>query len=91
MGVVNVSDLIKKRPVQERLIIAKTLLESVLSDLSSAEPERKKGKWIYEGIRGRVPVWSCSVCGAKLNADWAIMPGVNFCPNCGARMVDKDE
>ena len=39
MGVVNVSDLIKKRPVQERLIIAKTLLESVLSDLPTAEAE----------------------------------------------------
>lgn len=60
-----------------------------LCDLPSVRP--RKGKWIYEGIRGRFPACSCSVCGSKENADWAIMQGANFCPNCGADMRGDSE
>ena len=51
-----------------------------------AEPERKKGEWVYDGIRGRFPACKCSICGHYENADWALLQGVNYCPNCGADM-----
>jgi len=59
--------------------------------MPSAQPERKKGKWIYEGVRGRFPACRCSVCGNVENADWAMISGkVNYCPNCGADMRGKE-
>jgi len=58
----------------------------------SAQPERKTGKWIYEGVRGRFPACRCSVCGNVENADWAMISGeVNFCPNCGVDMRQRRE
>ena len=55
--------------------------------LPSAQPDRKMGKWIYEGKRGRFPACRCSVCGNVENADWAMISGeVNYCPNCGSSM-----
>lgn len=58
----------------------------MLNGLPSAEPELKKGKWVYDGIRGRFPACKCSICGHYENADWAILQGANFCPHCGADM-----
>lgn len=58
----------------------------MLNILPSAEPERKKGEWVYDGIRGRFPACKCSICGHYENADWAILQGANFCPHCGADM-----
>ena len=57
----------------------------------SAQPERKKGKWIYyPKASGSVtstavhlyPV--CSECGRE-------HPISNYCPNCGARMKGADD
>ena len=59
---------------------------SVIAEFPSVEPERKKGEWIYEGKRGRFPACKCSICGHYENADWAMLQGVNYCPNCGADM-----
>ena len=64
---------------------------AVLKDLRSEEPERKRGKWIYEGKRGRFPACKCSICGHYENADWAMLQGANFCPNCGADMREEYE
>lgn len=56
------------------------------------EQERKKGRWIYEGARGRFPVCRCSVCGNRENADWAVLlDNVNYCPNCGTEMGGEDD
>jgi len=52
----------------------------------TAEQEQKKGEWVYDGIRGRFPACKCSICGHYENADWALLQGVNYCPNCGADM-----
>lgn len=63
----------------------------VIKNLPSAQPERKKGKWIYTKKRlirgGYVDASECSVCNKR------IMPHLkpNFCPNCGAEMeVEHD-
>ncbi len=58
----------------------------IVEDAPDAEPERKKGEWVYDGIRGRFPACKCSICGHYENADWAILQGANFCSNCGADM-----
>ena len=51
-----------------------------LSDLPSAQPERKKGKWINRSLNILYPEWeryTCSACGKhSYNYD--------FCPNCGS-------
>jgi hypothetical protein len=58
--------------------------EDIINALPSAEPERKKGKWIpHEDEDGEHYGDKCSVCG-----EWYVMPcgKANFCPNCGADM-----
>ena len=61
--------------------------------------ERKTGKWerhnTYHGddVSGFVdPDWRCSECGrqASVNA-WFMYDLTDFCPNCGARMVQEGE
>ena len=55
-----------------------------LNKLPSAQPERKKGKWIpHEDEDGEHYGDKCSECG-----EWYVMPygKTNFCPNCGADM-----
>ena len=55
---------------------AKEILEEVLTQLPSAQPERKKGRWI--DMDDHV---MCSCCGATHYGS-----DKNFCPNCGADM-----
>ena len=48
--------------------------------------ERKTGKWIQEIIRheyGSTVLWKCSSCGKMATGMY------NYCPNCGARMVEE--
>lgn len=49
--------------------------KKLMMQLPSAQPERKKGKWI-DGYKRQI----CSVCKQRRYRSW------NFCPNCGARM-----
>ena len=63
-----------------------------LKRLPSAQPERKKGKWIPQdhnktnGIASTLVYYypKCSVCGHCGNY-------TNFCPNCGAKMDEEVE
>jgi len=44
----------------------------------------------YDGYADGNPVcdmWYCSVCGCCFE-DWDEKPTYNFCPNCGAKMVE---
>jgi hypothetical protein len=55
---------------------------SILKEIPSAQPERKKGKWI-DG--------QCSICGCDIPAyiiDWKWQKDMdaNYCPSCGADM-----
>lgn len=56
------------------------------------EPERKKGKWIVvddadDSIRisGK-----CSACGWEAHLYEDDVAGMDYCPNCGARMTEED-
>ena len=58
--------------------------------LPPAQPERKRGKWIeydtFAIISGR-----CSVCGWEAHLYEDDVVGMNYCPNCGARMDGFEE
>lgn len=67
-------------------------IRAILKSLPSAQPERKKGKWIPQdhnktnGIASTLVYYcpKCSVCGHCDNY-------TNFCSNCGADMRGKIE
>lgn len=74
-----VIDEFKRSPTPA--IRAKLRLEA----LPSAQPERKKGRWIDKsnGIEG---AWNyCSVCGEQA------IDLYDFCPNCGADMRGEQD
>ena len=59
-------------------------VEVWVNALPSAQPERKRGKWIHKpNVYG---VAYCSECDFELHIN-----NTNFCPNCGARMEVKHE
>ena len=60
----------------------------VIEDLPSAQPERKKGKWIRKTDTrfGEMlnDILICSECGIAFST--LNMIRRSYCPNCGARM-----
>ena len=62
----------------------------IAKELPSAQPERKRGKWIeydtFSIISGR-----CSVCGWEAHLYEDDVVGMNYCPNCGAKMDGFEE
>lgn len=68
---------------------------TALNDLPSAQPERKKRKWVEvavtdgydkDGIKTLISVMQCDQCGFIVNAVEGHMAQYNYCPNCGADM-----
>ena len=56
-----------------------------LKDLPTAQPERKKGKWIDD----QDPIivsGTCSCCGWEAILFETDVAGMPYCPNCGAAM-----
>ena len=62
----------------------------VLTELTSAQPERKKGRWIRMYYnRPKQYTRICSECG---EISWFCGIGdYNYCPWCGARMEGKKD
>ena len=70
--------------------------------LSSAQPEQKVGKWIKMSDADGV-YYCCSECGEELYRKWVFdrefdlfpkkesIDKTNYCPNCGAKMEEKDD
>lgn len=86
------SDLIRRETARNAVrnlgedYVARLKMLLLIEELPSAEPERKKGKWIYdtERVAGNGWIYSqyhCSECGFQELGGLA-----NFCPNCGAEM-----
>ena len=77
--------------------LAKTIVEEI-EKLPSAQPERKKGKWIVGTVEHKYThehrdARQCSECGA-MYFHYARQEDIedvvpNFCPNCGADMRGK--
>lgn len=52
--------------------------------------ECKRGKWLWQLADNGWADNICSVCGYTINDDIHVHVDYNFCPNCGARMVNDD-
>lgn len=60
--------------------------------LPSAEPERKKGEWIRGCCTSGREYRRCTECHAEIEETFfGFAYCVNYCPNCGARMVGEEE
>lgn len=71
-----------------------------IKNLPSAQPERKKGKWIekhhaYSDEENCIEEWQsakCSVCGLYHTTPYMYyFSDYKFCPNCGADMRGEQE
>ena len=72
---------------------AKSIIGDVMLGLSSAQPERKTGKWIPDNNNYITPHFICSACGLSQKVETVMYrPIWAWCPRCGARMMEvKDE
>lgn len=50
------------------------------------QPERKKGKWVYNDYGNRCWNWHCSVCN---NISMVYNGNAKYCSNCGAEMIGE--
>lgn len=55
-----------------------------IEDLPSAQPERKRGRWIDDGDPF---MWECGCCGYRVKR----YNNTRYCPNCGADMREVSE
>ena len=67
----------------------------MLNDLPSVTPKEKTGHWVNAKVGKLFPSndYKCSECGNLLDFD-GINCGrgdANYCPNCGARMIEPQE
>ena len=71
---------------------------SALRKMPSAQPERKRGKWIY-GEKDGPDGWYCSECGFFIPwyYEYYGLDNIDFiadyhtCPNCGAEMRGEQD
>ena len=67
------------------------VIRETLKEVQPTIEERKNGKWIevedfYNRIRGR-----CSVCGWEAHMYEDDVVGMDYCPNCGARLENGED
>ena len=65
----------------------------MIKKLPSAEPEQKTGKWewVQYDSNHEIGDWHCSECGFMPASFNLAKKHLNYCPNCGARMVGEEE
>ena len=78
----------------EPTIRAGDIIKALESIPAADVRENKRGEWYGEAdgyADGELvyDMWSCPFCG-KWFEEWEEKPDWNFCPNCGARMVNDD-
>ena len=86
------NDLINRKTAINALLSAYPLMQKekpveVMRGVPSAQPERKKGKWIKISPAN---IYECSECGKNVMTD--DISAYDFCHGCGADMRgDSDE
>ena len=85
------TEYIKREDVMERvgrwqLNTREAIAEMIMSVPSADVVERKKGKWIDVDDYSNIISGSCSACGWQAHLYEDDVVGMNFCPNCGAKM-----
>ena len=72
-------------------------IEEQLEKLPSAQPERKKGRWIYgEHDIAMCDGYRCDKCGFFVPWDYKytfidFINDYHFCPNCGSDMRGEED
>lgn len=71
-------------------------IEVWVNALPSAQPKRKRGKWIYGEDEYGIDGYHCNQCGFFVPWDYAhkfinYIEDYHFCPNCGADMKGEDD
>ena len=88
----DVYDILNNVSIREMPIYVLDKLWNKVRDLPPAEPERKKGKWVYKPNEYDDSTYECSQCGEP----WTLIDGtpeennMKFCPNCGADMRGEE-
>ena len=59
-----------------------------IRDLPSVNPQPKVGRWIYTGDYLTEGMLKCSECGEEIDVSESYY---DFCPVCGAKMVEPQE
>lgn len=71
-------------------------IAEMIANMPSAQPERKRGKWIYGEDEYGIDGYHCDKCGFFVLWDYAhkfinYIEDYNFCPGCGADMREVDD
>ena len=72
----------------EELVGANLVMEWVYK-APSVRPQEQTGHWILTIEDWNK--WACSECGYSKRTDIHVKLGYNYCPDCGARMVEPQE
>ena len=67
------------------------LWKAWIESLPSAQPERKRGEWVYAEDEYGIDGYHCNQCGFFVPWDYThkfinYIEDYHFCPNCGADM-----
>lgn len=63
----------------------------VINDLPSAQPERKKGRWINAECKDGTTAHKCSECRKLVGYSVSSLTWFNFCPWCGTDMRGEQD
>ena len=71
-------------------------IAEMIANMPSAQPERKRGKWIYGEDEYGIDGYHCDKCGFFVPWDYAhkfinYIEDYKFCPGCGADMREVDD
>ena len=71
-------------------------ITELINGVPSAQPERKKGKWIYGEDEYGIDGYHCDKCGFFVPWDYThkfidFIKDYHFCPNCGADMRGEQD
>ena len=64
----------------------------ILFDLPSVKPQEPTGHWVKtpKAVMGEGYMWYCDKCEHQVYQDSSkSYPSENYCPNCGAKMIER--
>ena len=77
--------------------IAFGMLPRMIDNAKTINDEPRRGRWVVESDSEPYTEYICSACGTRASSFiggtemWYCLSKPNYCPNCGARMGEKNE